>query len=150
MTGKRKGMMRPTKLVKIVAAIGLAMTMSACDGGDGIQALDGERTSEDQLSAYVSTDDLDTDSVRKAVEADGFTYFLAEGRDSGYCLIRTGAQDGSDHITGCSTGSGHLTTTSLGSMSPEPRSMVLVTDGYTTKDLEDDGWTKIHQNIVVQ
>jgi hypothetical protein len=139
------------KLVVIVAALAVsALGTSACSGGDGIAALDREATSEDQLPAYVVIEDLEVDSVRKAAESEGFTYFLARADDAGTCLIRIRDADESSYMAGCGKGTGHVTTTSLPGTKDGPTDMALVTDGYATDDLEESGWTKIQDNILVQ
>lgn len=139
------------KYVVTVAALAVsALGISACSGGGGISALDREATSEDQLPAYVDVQDLEVDSVRKAAESDGFTYFLARADDAGTCLIRIRDEDESAYMAGCGTGTGHVTTTSLPRTKNGPPDMALVTDGYATDDLEQDGWTKIQDNIPVQ
>lgn len=150
MTGEKRSIVQPKKLVTFMVLAGLISALSACDGGDGIAALDREPTSADQLPAYVNTDNLDVDSVRKAVDIEGLTYFLARGDEGGYCVIRTGDQGENEYLVSCVAGSGNLTSVSLGSMASEPRAMTLVTDSYATDVLEEEGWTKIQQNILVR
>lgn len=134
----------------VAVLAGLVLGLSACSGGDDIAALKQDATPNVQLPEYVYTEDLDVSSIREAVRSEGFTYFLARGEEQGFCVIRTSDQGESAYMSGCGTRPGLVIITSSGSTAVGPSDMALVTDGYATDDLEDEGWTKIQENILVR
>lgn len=81
-------------------------------------------------------------------EQDGVTYFIArQDEDPGFCVIRAKGQDEAAWGTGCGTGTGRvITNTTIGIT----ESVTLVTDGYTTVDLEEEGWSKVSDNLLVR
>ncbi|WP_043447864.1 hypothetical protein [Arthrobacter sp. L77] len=125
-----------------------AATISACSGADyGIAALDRKATSEDQLPDFVSDPSLDIDSVRKVAEQNQISYFIGEMKDDkGFCAYAT---TGDDFIGGCGEGNGQLVTVSPGAGS-DLLQFTLVTDSYSNEDLRGEGWTEVHDNILVR
>jgi hypothetical protein len=122
--------------------------MTGCSGGEGIAALSDGAGPEDQLPAYVLTQDLDATSVRKVIEKDGITYFISRpAQDQGFCIIRTKGRDDTAWGAACGTGTGRVITNSITGI---PEAVTLVTDGYSTDDLEEEGWTKIHDNLLTR
>ena len=129
-----------------VGAVGL-LGLVGCSGGDGIAAIDRAATSDDQLPGYVLTQDLDVGTVRQVVEHDGVSYFISEPKeDNGFCVIRTKGQNETAWGTACGTGGGMITNQTTGI----PGVVTLVTDGYATDGLEEEGWTKIHDNLLIR
>jgi hypothetical protein len=130
--------------VLVMAVVGL----SACSGAEyGIAALERDATSEDQLPAVVSDESLDVESARKVAEQEGVSYFIGAMKDDeGFCTYSV-ADD--DFIGGCGTGSGQVVTVSPAADSDLPQ-MTLVTDSYSGDDLERDGWSEVHDNIMIR
>jgi hypothetical protein len=132
----------------IVVGVAGLLGLTGCSGGDDIAALDRAATSDDQLPSYVLTQDLDVDSVRQVVEHDGISYFISRPKeDNGFCVVRTKAQDDTAWGTACSTGTGKVVTNQTTGI---PEVVTLVTDGYATDDLEEEGWTKIQENLLIR
>ncbi|WP_146069576.1 hypothetical protein [Arthrobacter sp. B0490] len=142
--------MQRERLGMVAVLAGLALGLSACGGSDDIAALERDAVLDVQLPEYVYTEDLDVSTVREAVQSEGFTYFLARSKDDGFCVIRTSDQGESAYMSGCGTKPGLVVTTHSGTTAIGPSDMALVTDGYATDDLEDEGWTKIQANILVR
>lgn len=131
-----------------VAGAVFLMGITGCTGGDGIAALDRDATSEDQLPAYVLTQNFKVDSVRRVAEQDEVTYFISKlNEDNGFCVIRAKGQDEAAWGMGCGTGTGKVITNFTMGISEE---VTLVTDGYATDDLEEDGWSKISENLLIR
>ncbi|WP_140395021.1 hypothetical protein [Arthrobacter sedimenti] len=143
-------MMQSKRLGIVAVLAGLVLGLSACSGGDEIAALNRGSAAGNQLPDYVYTEDIDVDSIREAVESEGFTYFLARGKEQGFCVIRTSDQGESAYMGGCGTKPGLVIITSSGTTAAGPTNVALVTDGYATDDLEDEGWAKIQENILVR
>lgn len=121
--------------------------------GGSVAVLDREATAEDQLPDFVSDivvgdndTELNADSVRKAVERDGLTYYLGSLNDGESLCVYSTTSD--DFIGGCGTSGGKVTTVAPGEGS-NLNPITLVTDDYSTATLEQDGWTKIHDNILI-
>ncbi|WP_247827974.1 hypothetical protein [Arthrobacter antioxidans] len=137
------------KQVAAVAVLALSATViSACSGADdGVAALNREATPEDQLPDFVSDSSLDIDSVRKVAEQNQISYFIGEMKDDkGFCAYST---TNDDFIGGCGEGNGQLVTVSPGAGSGLPQ-FTLVTDSYSSEDLRGDGWTEVHDNILIR
>ncbi|WP_104119083.1 hypothetical protein [Arthrobacter sp. B1805] len=130
--------------VLAIAVVGL----SACGGADyGIAALERDATSEDQLPAFVSDEGVDVESIRKVAEQDGVSYFIGTWEDrEGFCVYSVVVDD---FTGGCGTGSENVVTVSPAPGSDLPH-MTLVTDSYSDDDLERDGWSQVHENIMIR
>lgn len=130
--------------VLAIAVVGL----SACSGADyGIAALERDATSEDQLPAFVSDESVNVESTRKVAEQDGVSYFIGTMADrEGFCAYSV-VED--DFIGGCGTASGKVVTVSPAAGSDLPQ-MTLVTDSYSGDDLERDGWSQVHENLMIR
>ncbi|MHA7144976.1 hypothetical protein ACX80U_09700 [Arthrobacter sp. TmT3-37] len=131
------------------SALTLAVAgLSACGGADyGIAALERDATSEDQLPAVVYDESVDDESTRKVAEQDGVSYFIGTMTDrEGFCSYAV-VED--DFIGGCGTASGKVVTVSPAADSDLPQ-MTLVTDSYSGDDLERDGWSQVHENILIR
>jgi hypothetical protein len=132
----------------IAGALGLSLTVAGCSGGDDIAALDRAATSQDQLPDYALTPpNVDVGSVRQVLERDGVTYFISKASEgTGFCLTRTKGQDPEIFGTGCSPEAGQVITQAVAGI---PETVMLVTDGYDTEDFESEGWTRIHDNLLI-
>jgi hypothetical protein len=129
--------------VGVVSLLGL----TGCSGGDGIAALDRAGTLDDQLPGYVLTQGVDVDSVRQVAEHKGIRYFISRTEeDNGFCVIRTKGQDERAWGTACSTGTGKVVSNPTTGILEV---VTLVTDGYATDDLEEDGWIRIQENLLI-
>lgn len=132
-----------------MAGIMILVGIAGCSSGsDGIAAIDRESTSEDRLPAYVAMQNLDVDSVRRVAEQNDVAYFVSRQADAaGFCVIRTKGQDETAWGTACGTATGRVITNFTTGIS---ESVTLVTDGYATDDLEQDGWTRITDNVLIR
>ena len=139
--------MRAKSYSAVVMGMAFLTGVAGCSGGDGIAAIDRSATSEDQLPSYVSTESLDVDSVRLVAEHDGIAYFISRPADgSGFCVIRIPDRIQTVWAAACGQGGNVVSTSSIGIS----QSVTLVTDGYSTSDLEKVGWEKITDNLLVR
>jgi hypothetical protein len=140
--------MKTGRYVAIALGVVGLLGLTGCSGGDDIAALDRAATSNDQLPRYVLTQNLDVASVRHVVEHDGINYFISKPEeDNGFCVIQTKGQDNTAWGTACSAGTGKVVTNQTTGI---PEVVTLVTDGYATDDLEEAGWTKIQENLLIR
>lgn len=124
------------------------VALSACSGADyDIAALERDATSEDQLPAVASDESVDDESIRKVAEQNGISYFIGTMKDRERFCAYSVVED--DFIGGCGAGSGKVVTVSPAADSDLPQ-MTLVTDAYSGDDLERDGWSQVHDNILIR
>lgn len=126
----------------------LLLVITGCSGGDGIAALDREAAPEDHLPSYASSEHIDVASGRRVAQKDDVSYFISKMHEGpGFCIIRVKGQDDTAWGAACGGGTGQVVTHRTTDI---PGSATLVTDGYPTQDLEQDGWIKITDNILIQ
>lgn len=140
--------MQPRRYAAIAVGMSGLVSLGGCSGGGGIAALDRAPTADDQLPGYVVTQDLDVDSVRLVVEQEGINYFISERKEGvGFCLTLTKDQDERAWISACGGPVGEAITAQSRGI---PGVVKLVVDGYSTDYLEENGWTKIHDNLLTR
>lgn len=126
----------------------LLLALAGCSGGDGIAVLDREAAAEDRLPAYTASELIDVAFARKVAQKDDVSYFISKVHERpGFCIIRAKGQDDTAWGAACGEGTGQVVTNDTIGI---PGSVTLVTDGYSTQDLEQAGWIKITENILIQ
>ncbi|MBM6622740.1 hypothetical protein JTF08_14075 [Micrococcaceae bacterium RIT802] len=134
----------------LVAALSLPL-LAGCSGSNaasGIELLEQPATEADALSARFDTTPLQPDSVRFAAKSGGISYYVALPADDenapeeaqvkpAFCLVVMEREQ-----TACGGGT-PVTTTFQGG------SAMLVSDGTDTSPFTADGWTRIHENVLV-
>lgn len=131
------------------AAFGAALLLGGCSNAAGIKALDRTATAEDALPDNFDAGPAKPDSSRLLTTHDGVKYFVAQGNDAGTTCVAAIAQTASKgSVAGC----GPFTSpTDVVSVTSEDRSETkLVRDGFESKKLEAEGWTRIHDNLLVK
>lgn len=133
--------------VAVVLASAIAAASGCTNAAHGIAALDREPTAEDRLPAIIVTEGVDPDSIRKVAEQEQVAYFIGEtGDGQGYCAY---AVKESEFVGGCGSGRGQLVTVSPGGASELPQ-LTLVMDSHDAENLRRDGWSEVHDNILIR
>ncbi|WP_162943614.1 hypothetical protein [Arthrobacter celericrescens] len=131
------------------AALGAALLLGGCSNAAGIKALDRAATVEDTLPGGVSAEsDVAPDATRLLATHDSVKYFVGMKEAGGACLFVVPEADpglGSAGCTDSPTTGGEILRVG-GPASPT----TLVTDGFDSKKLESEGWTRIHDNLLVK
>lgn len=132
----------------VLAGICTLLLVSGCSRGSaGVSLLDEPATADQILPADLHGDDVEPDSARFVAEHEGMSYLLAKpaepGMANGVCLVAMEAE--SIACGGPSSNATQLVT--LDTAGTEAR---VVRDGTETTDLADDGWTQIHENLLVR
>lgn len=131
------------------AALGAALLLGGCSNAAGISALDRDATAEDALPGGFSAEgEAAPETTRLLVTHDGVKYFVGAKDSGGTCLFVVPETNPGLGVAGCKespTTGGEVLTVS-GRVSPT----TLVTDGFDSKKLESDGWTRIHENLLVK
>jgi len=131
------------------AALGAALLLGGCSNAARISALDRDATAEDALpSGFSAENDAASETTRLLATHDGVKYFVSATDAGGSCLFVVPEANPGLGSAGCKespTTGGEIITVS-GRVSPAK----LVTDGFDSKKLESEGWTKIHENLLVK
>ena len=138
---------RVSKTVAIAAAV---LLLPACSGYRGIAAVHREVDARDSLPADVRNANPDQPSdFRLLVEDAGVKYFAAESEDFTKACIAVYPVDEPDQWSiGCSDGiTNDREIVTVGHVG-QPTAK-LVTTGFDTRALEDSGWKKIHDNVLI-
>lgn len=130
------------------AVTGLAALMlAACGGPEGVGAFEEEAAPRDALPAYLKAAELDSASSRFLAESDGFAFYAAkpaaDGAASAACIVIDGQRDGSSWVVGCSEKAPVAT-------GIDGVQAMLVTDGFDSSALRQDGWQELHPNLLVR
>ena len=136
------------KRMVLAAVMGLAaLLVAACGGPEGVVAFEVEAAPRDALPAYLKAAELDAASSRFLAESDGVAFYAAkpaaDGAASAACIVIDGERDGSSWVVGCSEKA--PVATGIDGM----RAM-LVTDGFDSSKLQQDGWRELHPNLLVK
>lgn len=132
----------------VLAGMCTLLLVSGCSQGSvGVSLLDEPATVDQTLPADLHGADVEPDSVRFVAEHEGMSCFLAKpaepGMANGVCLVAMEAES-----TACGGPSNNATQlVTLDIAGTEAR---VVRDGTDTTDLADDGWTQIHENLLVR
>lgn len=132
----------------VLAGVFTLLLVSGCSqGSTGVGLLDEPTTADQTLPADLHGDDVEPDSARLVVKHEGMSYFLAKpaepGMANGVCLVAMEAES-----IACGGPSSNATQlVSLDTAGTEAR---VVRDGTDTTDLTDEGWTQIHENLLVR
>jgi len=126
--------------------IAMALLLSGCaQGGTGINILDTPPADKDALPADFDSSAIQPDSARFAVEHEGISYFLAKpakpaepAAAAAVCIVVV-----EPGIIGC----GSAPETLVGFGGGEAQT---VRDGDDVTELTDQGWTQIHENLLVR
>jgi hypothetical protein len=121
----------------------MAPLLSGCaQGGTGIDILDTPPADKDALPAGFDSSALQPDSSRFAVEHEGISYFLATPAEpaaaAAVCIVVV-----EPGVIGC----GSVPETTVGFGVGEART---VRDGADVTELTDQGWTQVHENLLVR
>lgn len=130
--------------------LGATMLLSGCSGHTGIQALERPAVSGDALPAGIDMGDIiNKESVRLLTTHDQVRYFVASSPDSADgCIIVVPSGEDPQSFAGCGLlGSTDVIVTA--SRMPGNKAATLVRDDADTRALESEGWTKIHENVLI-
>jgi hypothetical protein len=138
----------PTSL--ILAVIAAALLLAGCSGPAGLDALRRDATPNDKPPAGVTLgSDISLDSVRLLVSRNGFKYFAAENSDgTRACVLVVSSDSTPDWIAGCGNVGSPQQIVGVSGFGGT-LNVVLVANDVDARKLEADGWTKIHENILV-
>jgi hypothetical protein len=126
------------------------LVLSSCSDASGFKALERVATPDDALPDGANFGpETKLDKVLLVAEANGKKYFLGQDdQELRACLGTFPVNNPTGWHSGCvsaGTREGEI----LKTYGPDQEASILVTDGYDTKELEQSGWTKIHENILV-
>lgn len=132
----------------LAAVTGLAaLVLTACGGPEGVGAFAEEATPRDALPGYLKAAELDPASSRLLAESDGVAFYAAkpaaDGAASAACIVIDGRRDGSSWVVGCSEKAPVAT-------GIDGVQAMLVTDGFDSSELQQDGWRELHPNLLVK
>lgn len=132
----------------VLAGVCVLLFVSGCSQGSaGVSLLDEPTTADQTLPSDLYRGAVEPGSARFVAEYEGMSYFLAKPADpgmaSGVCLVAMEAE--SMACAGLSSDATQLV--GLDVAGTEAR---VVRDGTDTTDLADDGWTQIHENLLVR
>lgn len=132
----------------VVAGMCMVLLVSGCSQGSaGVGLLDEPPISAQALPADLYGSDVEPDSARFVAEYEGMSYFLAQpaepGMAHGVCLVALETE--SIACGGPSSDATQLVT--LDVAGTEAR---VVRDGTDTTGLADEGWARIHENLLVR
>jgi hypothetical protein len=136
------------KRMVLAAVMGLAaLLVAACGGPEGVAAFEVEAAPRDALPAYLKAAELDAASSRFLAESDGVAFYAAkpaaDGAASAACIVIDGQRDGSSWVVGCSEKAPVAT-------GIDGVRAMLVTDGFDSSKLQQDGWRELHPNLLVK
>jgi hypothetical protein len=136
------------KRMVLAAVMGLAaLLVAACGGPEGVAAFEVEAAPRDALPAYLKAAELDAASSRFLAESDGVAFYAAkpaaDGAASAACIVIDGERDGSSWVVGCSEKAPVAT-------GIDGVRAMLVTDGFDSSKLQQDGWRELHPNLLVK
>uniref|UniRef100_UPI0040341EC5 hypothetical protein n=1 Tax=Glutamicibacter sp. AOP38-B1-38 TaxID=3457680 RepID=UPI0040341EC5 len=142
--------MRMRRISLAVIGIGGVLALTACSGHSGIQALDEQFASEDALPAAVDLGDaIDRESSRHLTTHEQVRYFVAASPDSSLgCIIVVPPGADPHWFSGCSS-LGATDVIMTASTPPSGLAASLVRDDADTRELESEGWIRIHDNVLV-
>lgn len=139
------------RIFAAVIGIGAMLSLSACSGHTGIQALERQPVPGDALP--VGGGDLggiiNRDSSRLLTTNEQVRYFVAASPDASEgCIIVVPPGADSRWFAGCSLlGATDVIVTA--STTPGNNAATLVRDDADTRALESEGWSRIHDNILI-
>lgn len=130
--------------------VAMVAPLSACSSHTGIAALERPATPDDALPAEVMLGDtIDRDSARLLTTHEQNRYFAATSPHStDACIIVVPSDSSSPWVAGCGLlGAPDIIVTA--SITPGKSSASLVRDDADTRTQESEGWTRIHDNILI-
>lgn len=135
----------------IAAVLAAGVLLGGCTAQSGIKALDRQATAEDRMpdGFTFSGTQVKAESARLLAEKDGVKYFAAKA-DATHeaCVVIVSDAYPSVAASGCGSlmNSGREVVTVHNATG---KSAVLVEDGIDTKQWESEGWTKVHENVLI-
>lgn len=134
------------KALFALLAIG-TLALASCSSGTGIPALDRDAAETDKWPGDKSQlENLDMHSVRFLVTNDNADYFAAASADKQTACLFKFVQ-GEDSAAGGCGGAGGADV--IVEVSVPGTKMMLVRAGSDISRWEDEGWTRIHENVLV-
>ncbi|KWR73874.1 hypothetical protein RN04_01250 [Arthrobacter sp. W1] len=134
------------KALFALLAIG-TQVLTACSSGTGIPALDRDLAETDKWPGDRSQlENLDSQSVRFLVTNDNADYYAAASADGQTACLFKFVQ-GEDSAAGGCGGAGGAD--AIVEVTAPGTKMMLVRAGSDISHWEDEGWTKIHENVLV-
>jgi hypothetical protein len=133
----------------ITAVLGVAILLGGCTAPSGLKALDRQATAEDKMPEGINFQgtEVNTENARLLVSKDGVKYFAARNENTHEaCLVIAPDASPSLWVAGCSSYARGGEVVKV--KGPTGLSAVLVTDGTDTGQLESEGWTKVHDNVL--
>ncbi|MGJ9425962.1 hypothetical protein ACHABX_08990 [Nesterenkonia halotolerans] len=131
----------------LVGLCALFLVSGCGQDGTGVSLLEESASTERRLPADLYGAAVKPDSAQFLAEHEGVSYFLGRPTDpgmaNGVCLVAMEAES-----TGCSGPSSDPTRlATLDVLGTEAR---VVRDGADVTDLGNDGWTQVHENLLVR
>jgi hypothetical protein len=133
----------------ITAVLGAAILLGGCSAPSRLKALDRQAAAEDKLPQGVTfaATEVSTDNARLLASQDGVKYFAAKNENTyEACLVIAPEDDTSLWVAGCSSYARGGEVVKV--KGPTGISAVLVTDDTDTGQLQSEGWTKVHDNVL--
>lgn len=130
--------------------LGAMVSISACSGHTGIQALERQASPADVLPEAIElADPINRESSRLVTTHEQVQYFVATANDSADgCIIVVPQGADPEWFAGCGLlGANDMIVTA--SMTPGSKVVTLVRDDADTRALESEGWMRIHDNILI-
>jgi hypothetical protein len=140
-------------LITVVLTAGILL--GGCTAPSGIKALDRQASAEDRMPDGItfSGTQVKAENARLLAEKDGVKYFAAKA-DATHeaCLVIAPHTDTDTDPSATSSGCGSLMNSGREVVTVNNatgKSAVLVDDGIDTKQWESEGWTKVHDNVLI-
>ncbi|WP_309105325.1 hypothetical protein [Arthrobacter sp.] len=137
-------------LIAVVLAAGVLL--GGCTAQSGIKALDRQVSAEDRMPEVIgfAGTQVKDENARLLAQNDGVKYFAAKADATNEaCVVIVPDTNPSLWVSGCGSlmNSGREVVT-VNNATGE--SAVLVEDGIDTKQWESEGWTKVHDNVLIR
>ncbi|MDQ0095286.1 hypothetical protein J2T21_003184 [Paeniglutamicibacter psychrophenolicus] len=131
--------------------LGVALLLAGCSGYTGVAALDRAAGPGDVLPPGITMiQDFDAASVRLLASHEGVKYFAGTTTDkTTACILVQPAGNDPDWVAGCGGAGAAGEIVEVSGNNPA-RTVVLVRDDADTRDLEADGFTRLHTNVLVR
>lgn len=135
----------------ITAVLTAGVLLGGCTAPPGIKALDRQASAEDRMPEGIgfAGTQVKGEDARLLAENDGIKYFAAKA-DATHeaCVVIVPQTNPSLWVSGCGSlmNSGREVVTVNNATG---KSAVLVEDGLDTKQWESEGWTRVHDNVLI-
>ena len=134
----------------ITAVLAAAILVGGCTAESGIKALDRQSTAEDRMPEGITFTGthVNAEDARLLAANDGIKYFAAkDDATNEACVVIVPDTNPSLWMAGCGSLNSVREVVTVNNASG--KSAVLVVDGIDTKRWESEGWTKVHDNVLI-